>query len=106
MEDCHEHQTTSEYIDAKPGKNDLITKSHHANGCPCSLRGRAVLERRGRRQEGRIFRSTGKGRATAHADELCGRRPEDDAPCGCSWCCGRRGRCLLRFLLRTGRGRL
>jgi hypothetical protein len=43
---------------------------------------------------------------TAHTDELCRGRPEDDAPRGCGWCCGRRGGGSLWPLLRTGRGRL
>src|SRR5437868_2172741 len=90
-------------------KNDVVTKSHHAGGRPCSLRGGAVLQRRQRRQEWSILRSPGEGRSAAHTDELCRGRPEDHAPRGCGWCCGRRCRCcgrLLWILMRAGRGRL
>src|SRR5258708_17851618 len=85
-------------------KNDLATKSHHAGGRPCSLRGGAVLERRKRRQEWSVLRSTGKGRAAAHTDELCRSRPADDAPRGCGWGCGRRGGGIIGGLLRTRAG--
>lgn len=60
---------------------------------PCGLRGRAVMERRKRRQEWSVLRSSGKGRPAAHTNELCRGRPEDDAPRRCHRRCRWCGRC-------------